>query len=136
MSMSSFQASTQYGDWKGTAAADEYGAGERPLEKIFESTGKVNKEDEILVGFEFYAGEGHFFVSGYYHRKSKSADNGGWIPTLNSDFNKSQGPIQVKRVKVKITQDEFFKYFKRLNAVFVERGLNIVGRDYEITEVM
>lgn len=134
--MSSFQASTQYGDWKGTAAADEYGAGERPLEEMFEATGKVNKDDEILVGFEFSAGEGHFFMGGYYHPKSKSTDSGGWIPTLNADFNKSQGPIQVKRVEVQITQDEFFKYFKRFNVMFVQRGLNIVGRDYEIIEVV
>lgn len=132
--MLSFQASTQYGDWKGTVAADEYGGGASSLEEVFEATGKVNKNNEILIGFEFYAGEGYFFLCGYYHPKSQSPDIGGWIPTLNRDFQREQGPIQVKQVKVEVTQEEFFRYFKRFNVVFVEHNLDIIGREYEITQ--
>jgi hypothetical protein len=53
---------------------------------------------------------------------------------LNGDFKKEQGPIKVKQIKVEITQEEFFKYFKRFNVVLVERGLDIIGREYETTE--
>lgn len=134
MSMLSFQAGTQYGDWKGTAAADEYGGGASSFEEVFEATGKVDKDNEVLIGFEFYAGEGYFSLRAYYHPKSQSPDIGGWIPTLNGDFKKQQGPIQVKQVNVEITQEQFFKYFKRFNVVLVERGLDIIGRDYEFTE--
>ena len=134
MSLLSFQASTQYVDWKGTAAADEYGGGPNRFEEVFEATGKVDKENEILVGFEFYAGEGYFFLCGYYHTKSQSPDIGGWIPTLNRDFKKDERPIQVKQIKVKITQDKFFEYFKRFNVILVHRGLDLIGREYEIIE--
>jgi hypothetical protein len=67
--MSSFQAGTQYGDWKGTAAADEPGAGTNTFEQWFEATGKVDTDNEILIGFEFYAEESYFFLRGYYHPK-------------------------------------------------------------------
>jgi hypothetical protein len=132
--MLSFQANTQYGDWKGTASADEYGGGANSFEELFEATGKVDRDNEILIGFEFYAGEGHFSLHGYYHPKSQSVDIGGWIPTLNVDFETQQGPIQVKQVSVEITQEDFFTHFKRFNVVLVERSLDIIGREYEITE--
>src|ERR1019366_3834023 len=95
MSMLSFQASTQYGEWKGTAAADQYGGGTNSFEEVFEATGKVDKDNEVLIGFEFYAGEGYFYLRGYYHPKSQNRDIGGWVPTLNGDFKKEHGPIQV-----------------------------------------
>jgi hypothetical protein len=73
-----FQASTQYGDWKGTAAADEHGGGPNPsFDDMFEATGKVDKDNEVLIGFEFFAGEVSFFLYGYYHLKSQSRDLGG-----------------------------------------------------------
>ena len=129
-----FQAGTQYGDWKGTAAADGYGGGADSIEEMFEAKGKVNNDNEILIGFEFYTEEGYFFLRGYYHRKSQSQDVGGWIPTLNRDFQKKEDPIHVKTVDVKITQEELFKYFKRFNVVFVNSGFDIIGREYEIAE--
>ena len=132
--MLDFQAGTQYGDWKGTAAADEYGGGARYFDEVFEATGEVDKETEILVGFEFFAVEGYFFLQGFYHKKSNSPDVGGWVPTLNQDFQDKPGPIQTKQVKAKIAQDEFFKYFKRFSVVLLARGLDIIGRDYEVAE--
>jgi hypothetical protein len=134
MSPLHFQANTQYGDWKGTAAADEHGGGDTSIEELFEATGHVNKDNEILIGLEFYASEGFFFLRGYYHPKSQGSDVGGWIPTLNRDFQKEHGPIRVKSLKVEITRDEFFKYFKRFSVVLVERNLDIIGREYEIVE--
>ena len=74
---------------KGTASADEHGAGGKTFERLFEATGELNKDKELLIGFEFY-GEGDFFlVRGHYHLKSQSPDRGGWAPTLNGDFENS-----------------------------------------------
>lgn len=131
MSMSSFEASTQYGDWKGTAAADEFGA-ERSFEELFEATGKVDKENEILIAFEFYAGEGTFMLFGYFHPKSETTALG-WIPSLNEDFKRKPGSIPVRKVEVEISLDKFFEYFKRFNVVMIHRGLDISGRDFEIS---
>jgi hypothetical protein len=57
--MESFKASTQYGDWKGTAAAD--GADARALHSYLEEK-KLIKEGEFLVAVSPYTGE-HDFVS-------------------------------------------------------------------------
>ena len=127
-----FQAGVQYGDWKGTAAADEYGAGDNTFDELFEAAGDVDKKNELLIAFEFYAGEGYTFLRGYFHPKSDSTD-GGWIPSLNHDFGRNTNPIRVRKVDVKITLDEFFKHFKRFDVVLVQSGLDIIGREYDIT---
>ncbi|MFC5861984.1 hypothetical protein ACFPT7_06745 [Acidicapsa dinghuensis] len=127
----SFQASTQYGDWKGTAAADEFGA-DSSFDELFEATGNVDLEEEIMIGFEFYNIEGSLYVSGYFH--PKPAENGsGWYPSLNEQFQKDQiAPIKVKKVRVELTLEQFFKYFKRFNVVLVKGAIDILGREYKI----
>ena len=134
MSMTRFTAGTQYGDWKGTAAADEFGDVTDKFDELFEATGKVDPKNDIMIAFEFYAGEGHFYLAGYFHPKSNS-NSLGWIPSLNDDFNSNAKPIQVRKVEVNLTLEQFFKYFKRFNVVLVQSGLDISGRDYdEISE--
>ena len=127
-----FQAGTQYGDWKGTAAADEHGA-DNAFDELFEATGKVDPEKEIMIGFDFSNYEGSIFLAGYFHRKP--AENAlGWYPTLNNEFQKQTGPIKVKKVRVEITLEQFFKYFKRFNVMLADSALDITGREYEVTE--
>jgi hypothetical protein len=127
-----FQAGTQYGDWKGTAAADEHGA-DTTFDELFEATGKVEPDKEIMIGFEFYYIEGSFYLAGYFHRKPAENESG-WYPTLNEEFQRQDAPIKVKKVRVEITLEQFFKYFKRFNVVLVDSALDITGREYEITE--
>jgi len=130
MSMTRFTAGTQYGDWKGTAAADEFGDVTDKFDELFEATGKVDPENDIMIAFECYAGEGHFYLAGYFHPKSTS-NVLGWIPSLNDDFNKDPRPIKVRKVEVNLTLEQFFKYFKRFNVVLVQGNLDIIGRDYD-----
>jgi hypothetical protein len=106
----------------------------RSIEEVFEATGKVTDE-ELLIGFEFYIGEGFFYLQGYYHAKSGSPNVGGYIPTLSGDFRQQRGPIQVKTLRVEITQNKFLDYFKRFHVVVVNKGFSdIVGREYEVIE--
>lgn len=127
-----FQAGTQYGDWKGTAAADEPGA-DNALDELFEATGKIEPDKEIMIGFEFYYIEGSFYVSGYFHRKP-AENSSGWYPTLNEQFQKQAGPIKVKKVRVNVTLEQFFNLFKRFNVVLVDNALDITEREYEVVE--
>jgi hypothetical protein len=124
-----FRAGTQYGDWKGTAAADEPGV-DNAFDELFEATGEVEPDKEIMIGFEFSNLEGSFYLTGYFHRKP-AENKSGWYPTLNEQFQRENGPIKVKTVRVEITLEEFFKHFKRFNVVMVDKALDIVGRDYE-----
>jgi hypothetical protein len=127
-----FQAGTQYGDWKGTAAADEPGA-DNAFDELFVATGKVDPDKEIMIGFTFSNYEGSIYLAGYFHRLP-AENKSGWFPTLNEVFQRQDIPIEVKKVRVEITLEQFFKYFKRFNVVLVNRALDITGREYKITE--
>ena len=86
-----------------------------------------------MIGFEFSNYEGSIFLAGYFHRKP--AENAlGWYPTLNNEFQKQTGPIKVKKVRVEITLEQFFKCFKRFNVMLADNALDITGREYEVTE--
>ena len=131
-----FQAGVQYGDWKGTAAADQFGDVTDKFDEVFEATGKVDPEKEIMIGFEFYYSEGMFQCSGYFHPVPEEND-GGYYPTLDAKFQKDRvNPIQVKKVDVELTLEEFFKYFKRFNVVLVNGAMDIIGSEYEVTDAM
>ena len=129
-----FQAGTQYGDWKGTAAADEFGGVPDKFDDLFEATGKVDRDKEIMIGFEFYYSEGMFLCCGYFHPLPEQNDRG-WYPSLNAKLQKDQiNPIRVKKVGVELTLEEFFKYFKRFNVVLLNSAMDILGREYEVIE--
>jgi hypothetical protein len=132
--METFEAKTLYGDWKGTASADEHGNGDASFEQLFENTGKVNKETEILIGFELSVGEGSCFLHGYFHRKCKEPGTQGTIPTLDRKLRADLKPIQVRGVRMEITPQEFFHHFKQFRVVMIDGGLDIRGREYEIIE--
>jgi len=123
------QAGTQYGDWNGTVSADEFGDNTNSLHKLFEATGKVDPEKEIMIGFSFYWIEGSIYLSGYFHPVPDEIGMGRY-PSLRDQFQaEASKPIHGKRVDAEITLEEFFKQFKRLNAVFVNPTLEIVGRE-------
>jgi hypothetical protein len=129
-----FQARTQYGDWKGTAAADEFGGGADALSELFEATGKVDPDNEVMVGLEFYCGEGFFQCNGYFH-PAPDEDGSGYYPSLKAKFLRDQiNPIRVKKVSVDVSLEEFFNLFKRFNVVLVAGAIGIIGREFEVVE--
>jgi hypothetical protein len=102
--MLSLKAGTHYGDWKGTAAADnadKFGAN-GSIRGLFEASGKVDKENEVLIAFEFTVLTGTFYLAGYYHPKSSSNPDG-WGQSLNDDFNKTDEPIKLRKIRIKLT---------------------------------
>jgi len=54
--MQIFKASVQYGDWKGTAAADN--ADPRGIHELLREKGLISKTD-FLIGVHVYIGEIH-----------------------------------------------------------------------------
>jgi hypothetical protein len=129
-----FEAGTQYGDWKGTAAADGFNGLPDRFDELFEATGEVDPEREIMIGFAFYYSEGMFFCCGHFHPVPEN--NGrGYYPSLNAKFQNDQiNPIKVKKVNVELTLEEFFKYFKRFHVVLLNGTLDINDREYEVIE--
>ncbi len=132
MTRDTLRASVQYGDWTGTASADEFGDATDDFDALFEATGKVEKEKDLLIGFNLYESEGFFYLAGYFHPAVSTSDT---YPALNRELKKNDEPITVKQVKVEITRDQFFKHFKRFSIVMVRSSLkDIIGRDVEYDE--
>jgi len=129
-----FEASTQYGDWKGTAAADEFGDATDKLGELFEATGEIDPDKEIMIGFDFYYSEGMFLCWGYFHDLPGKNERG-WYPSLNTQFQKDQmNPIRVKKVSVELTLEEFFRCFKRFHVVLLNGALDLARREYQVAE--
>ncbi|MGR7513305.1 hypothetical protein ACU60F_01775 [Klebsiella aerogenes] len=85
-----FKANTQYNDYKGTVAADR--ADQDSFSDFLRAKG-ILKEGEIVKGISFYSAERFFDVEAY----------------VTDD---QQG---LRRERVEITLDEFFKTFKRFS---------------------
>lgn len=120
-----FKASVQYGDWKGTAAADD--ADKVDARDWLKKNGLI-QEGEFLVGITFYAGENHgthqdpLFVE-FLLTSQGDHDN---VKTM---INSSDAPVVVRRVKAKMGVVEFVGLFKRFS-VCISAHEMLNGRDY------
>ena len=116
-------ASVQYGDWKGSAAADDADLDGR-IHKWLVKERKITDE-ETCVGIELYVGGSGFLrVSAIIlamptHRGS-----------LKSHLQNMPDPIPAKKVELEVTVEQFLKLFKRFNVVLTSRGLDLEGRTY------
>jgi len=61
--MESFKASVQYGDWKGTAAADD-ADGEKSIRDYLEKK-QLIKPDEFLMAASLWVSEGHISIRAF-----------------------------------------------------------------------
>jgi hypothetical protein len=124
--MEQFVASVQYGDWKGTAAADN--ADRDSIHDLLRGKGFLT-EEEFCVGFEVYIGETHNgkapepFLSAFLFDKPSHE-------TVAAEIQKTVGPLTFRRVKLRLSFDEFFALFKRFNLKLSVRGLGVDGREY------
>ena len=123
-----FKAGVQYGDWKGSAAADN--ADMNAIQMKLRESG-ILKSSEFLVGFEAYAGESRGDQGPYFSCRAFIID-GSKFETAKEAVD-SQNPIPVKARDMKLSLLEFFALFKRFDMVLTHRGLEIEGREY--TEV-
>ncbi|EHH7428072.1 TPA: hypothetical protein ACIIVN_003152 [Klebsiella pneumoniae] len=92
-----FKANTQYNDYKGTVAADR--ADQDSFSDFLRAKG-ILKEGEIVKGISFYSAERFFDVEAYV-----TDDQHG-----------------LRRERVEITLDEFFKTFKRFSIKLSRNG--------------
>lgn len=103
-----FKAHVQYDDWKGSVAADS--ADQEDFSDFLRDKG-ILKEGEIVKGISFYSAERFFDVEAFV-----SDDEHG-----------------LRREKVKMTLEEFFKTFKRFS-VKISRNGELDDQDIEFEE--
>jgi hypothetical protein len=132
--MESFKASVQYGDWQGTAAADDAGGGENSIRDYLEKK-QLIKPDEFLIATSLWIGENHdgklghvsiraFLLKG--HRDFES------VQTALADLRGE--PVPVRAVEIPLTFEEFVALFKRFDVMFTRHGFKLEDREYSVTE--
>jgi hypothetical protein len=124
-----FIASVQYGDWKGTSAADD--AGKNTI-RDWLRTKNLMKSDEYLLGVSIYASESlckdkkPIYVN-FLIVSLKDHDS------VKEMINSSQKPVKVRKVSVDMNLTEFFGFFKRFSIAFSFHYM-LGERDYTYVE--
>lgn len=125
--MERFTASVQYGDWKGTAAADN--ADQNDLADLLRAK-NLMQPDEFLVGVRVFIGENHGGkVKDPYIEVLIATTNN--FDTVKAFFDATPDPIPLRKVALQLTLVEFLGLFKRLEIAIGRDGLGLSGREYE-----
>ena len=124
--MGYFKASVQYGDWHGTAAADNTDFQER-LHAYLEKK-ELMKPGEFLIAVSLWVGEGSTFIHAYLFEGGPSHDD-----VLNQ-LDAIDGPVPVREVTIEMPLQEFLKSFKRFNVILTWQNLPLGDRQYKSRE--
>jgi hypothetical protein len=126
-----FEASVQYGDWRGTAAADNaefYAFYKLLLGK------RLISETDFLVGIHVWIGENHEgqvqppYITAYLLEGVSNYES------AEAALRSMSDPLDLKRVRIKLTLNEFLGLFKRFSIAISPRGLDITGREISARE--
>lgn len=124
-----FRAGTQYGDWKGTAAADNHDR--RDLRIYLEEKGLL-KENERIVGITMFSGEVHTATQDEEVYVTVLVSEGQDITSISERVMAGE-ILQVRKISFQMYLNEFFCLFKRFELCISNHGM-IDGRDYEASE--
>jgi hypothetical protein len=124
-----FKASVQYGDWKGTVAAD--GADKRDARAWLREHGYI-QEGEFLLGITFFAGENHGS-----HKDPVSVEFMLAAPGDHDSIKaaiETGSPVVVRRVRVEMGVADFLGLFKRFSVYFSVHGM-MEGRQFTFPDL-
>lgn len=105
------KASVQYGDFKGTSAADisDHESLEAAAKRIGIDTSRYKP-----IGISFYSGYSTFFSA----------------QVLALDLNRSsEDEPYIVEIRTELSREDFFRMFKRLNVVMLTRFANYEGSE-------
>jgi hypothetical protein len=126
-----FGAGVTYGDWEGTAAADD--ADQTNLTIVLRERGLLG-ENEILIGIHAYIGENHPgivqtpFISALIFCGSSPSHDEALSQVRLAD------PVPVKRVRLDLPLEEFVSLFKRFSIAISLSGFEFANREYDVAE--
>jgi hypothetical protein len=121
-----FRAGVQYDDWRGTAAADN--AFDLGISKLLENRG-LAKAGEFVVAVEVWVGENHGGPSGPPSVTAFLATANGY-DNVKEKLTAEPDPLNLRRVTLALTFEEFFGLFKRFNVVISLKGLELDDRSF------
>jgi len=124
--MASFTASVQYDDFKGTAAADN--ADHTSLQEYLRNKALITAA-EFVVGISLRIGENQgsrmagVYVAAYVYDGANAFD------TVKAQIA-AQDPVEVRKIVLEISLEEFIVLFKRFAVILTPKGLGIDGRRF------
>lgn len=122
--MEVFEASVQYNDLKGSAAADD--ADMTNAASWLKQHGHIN--DEYVVGISMWAGENHGVHQDPVSVKFLVSSLDGYA-SIPEKLESSTAPIQIRVIRLDIPLADFFALFKRLEITLSSGGL-FEGKQY------
>ena len=123
-----FTAGVQYGDWKGTVAADE---AHESLHQFLRNKGVLG-EGSYVVAIRFFSGDNFGGKAGNPWIRFVVADGAGH-DDIQSQIA-AEGTLKFKEIDIELSLEEFFALFKRFSIVLTSRDLGLEGREYQIIE--
>ena len=127
--MERFHASSHYGDWKGTAAADGSNNPSDSFDEYLERE-KLLEPDDFLIAVKFWAGEINkggrpsCFVHAYALKGYEDGDQARAAVVAAKD------PLRVKEIKIELPIDEFFHFFKEFSISLAPNGFDLQKREF------
>lgn len=129
MTVDTFRASVQYGDFKGTSAADR--ADQKGADEWLEKKG-LKQPGEFLVGVELWVGENHGVHKDPVHVHFLLVTFAGY-ENVKVMLEETQGPVDVRRVSEKMPVSDFLALYKRFSVCLSPSGL-LDGREFRFSE--
>ncbi|WP_449125501.1 hypothetical protein [Pseudomonas viridiflava] len=127
MSTETFKACVQYGDNKGTAAADNHD--KYTLESYLRDRG-LKHEDEVVVGVKLWSGEVHGNLQNQPVSVTAYVVGAAGYDAVNAALE-DEGPVLVREVRFYIGLDQFFGFYKRFE-IAITRYNELNGREFKI----
>ena len=135
--MPHFKASVQYGDWHGTAAADNIDPGHADLHRYLEGKGLM-KDNEFLMAVQFFVGEIHHseqmpkpYIRAFVLEGLDKYED---VQKRLEELEAAGEPVPVREVEIDMSLNEFFGMFKRFSVVLTWSDLPLEDREYREIE--
>lgn len=121
-----FKARVQYGDWDGTAQADN--ADHADLAVELRKRGLLHDE-EFLIGVEIWIGENHGGTVKPASVRALAAELRNY-DSVKAWMNATPDPLPVRCFELYMDVEELFGFYKRISIAIARRGLGLNGREF------
>jgi hypothetical protein len=132
--MQRFTASVQYGDWKGTAAADNSDPMAASVDRYLKKKGLL--KGGFLLAVQLFVGENHEnklskpYIRAYVLEEQLDYEG---VEKHLAELESQGEPIPVRELTIEMSLEEFVALFKRFEVMLTWHNLPLKDREYSVT---
>ncbi len=132
--MATFTASVQYGDWKGTAAADNSDPMSVSVDSYLKKKGLL--KGGFLLAVQLFVGENHNnklskpYIRAYVLEEQLDYEG---VEKHLAELESRGEPIPVRELTIEMSLEEFVALFKRFEVMLTWHNLPLKDREYSVT---